>query len=427
MGGTNKRGIVEYEIQYSPLPSQRKFHDAEAAFKGFSGPVGSGKSQALCQEAVRQACRNPGRTGLIGAPTYPMVRDATLPSLIEIIEAAGLKYAHNKAENILYLTEAKSRILLRSLDEFERLRGTNLAWFGIDELTYVHEEAWLRLVARLRDGKAARKCGFAVWTPRGFDWVYDRFVTRKLKDHAVILAEPFENRHVLKSTPDYYERLKESYSESFYAQEVLGQYLALGTETVYREFSRGRNVEESVVDEGLPLLWALDFNIDPMCSVVAQIQDGRVRVIDEIVLRRVTTDQACEAFWEKYGSHPAGVVVYGDASGNADRTTGQSDKKMIREFFRTRAVDVDYRVPKKNPPVRDRVNVLNQKFRTDLVVSAKCEELIKDFEQVSYKERSTVIDKDRDRRRTHLSDALGYLVWQENANGPFGHVGKPLW
>jgi len=29
-----------------------------------------------------------------------------------------------------------------------------------------------------------------------------------------------------------------------------------------------------------------------------------------------------------------------------------------------------------------------------------------------------VIDKDRDPGRTHLSDALGYLVWQECHAGP---------
>lgn len=41
-----------------------------ARFKGFSGPIGSGKSQALCQEAIRLSYLNPGRQGLIGAPTY---------------------------------------------------------------------------------------------------------------------------------------------------------------------------------------------------------------------------------------------------------------------------------------------------------------------------------------------------------------------
>jgi len=48
-----------------------------------------------------------------------------------------------------------------------------------------------------------------------------------------------------------------------------------------------------------------------------------------------------------------------------------------------------------------------------LRVDAKCRELIKDLEQVGYKEDSMIIDKDRDAKRTHLSDALGYLVWQE--------------
>jgi hypothetical protein len=52
-----------------------------------------------------------------------------------------------------------------------------------------------------------------------------------------------------------------------------------------------------------------------------------------------------------------------------------------------------------------------------LLVHPRCKELIADFEQVIYKENSQVIDKERDSRRTHLSDALGYLVWQECKGG----------
>ena len=47
-----------------------------------------------------------------------------------------------------------------------------------------------------------------------------------------------------------------------------------------------------------------------------------------------------------------------------------------------------------------------------LLVDPKCKELIMDFEEVCFKEQTTEIDKDRDRKRTHTSDALGYLVWQ---------------
>src|SRR5947208_2549001 len=63
-----------------------------------------------------------------------------------------------------------------------------------------------------------------------------------------------------------------------------------------------------------------------------------------------------------------------------------------------------------------------------LIVDPRCKELIKDFEQVTYKENSMIVDKDRDPRRTHLSDAFGYLVWQEcGKRGTVGERGMPLW
>src|SRR5271165_653525 len=109
-------------IKYSPLPSQQKFHDSKARFKGFSGPIGSGKSAALCQEALRLTYLNPGRTGLIGAPTYPMLRDATQAALLEVLESNKIPYDFNRAENFLVLRDSGSKILFRALEEFERLR-----------------------------------------------------------------------------------------------------------------------------------------------------------------------------------------------------------------------------------------------------------------------------------------------------------------
>ena len=69
--------------------------------------------------------------------------------------------------------------------------------------------------------------------------------------------------------------------------------------------------------------------------------------------------------------------------------------------------------------MRDRVALVNAKLRnaagevqlfvdpqvqgTDRRISSRCR----------IAEDSTQIDKDKDRKRTHLSDALGYLIWQE--------------
>ena len=68
--GESGRAVRYREIAYDPLDSQKAFHNCTARYKGYSGPIGSGKSQALCHEAIKLAYQNPGRTGLIGAPTY---------------------------------------------------------------------------------------------------------------------------------------------------------------------------------------------------------------------------------------------------------------------------------------------------------------------------------------------------------------------
>jgi hypothetical protein len=197
------RLTISRSIRYSALPSQRAFHDCNARFKGFSGPVGSGKSQALCHEAIRLSYLNPGRQGLMAAPTFPMLRDATQRSLFELLERNHIPISFNKTENCLRMRDTGSTILFRSLEDFERLRGTNLAWFGVDELTYCHEEAWLRLEGRLRDPQAKRLSGFAVWTPKGFDWVYHRFIASTTGGYAVILAHPGENHHLLDVVPAF--------------------------------------------------------------------------------------------------------------------------------------------------------------------------------------------------------------------------------
>jgi hypothetical protein len=432
VGGDNGERRVR-RIRYSPLPSQRRFHNSQARFKGFSGPVGSGKSQALCHEAFKLSYLNPGRLGLVGAPTYPMLRDATLTSFIELLGSNGIPYELNKSESVLVMKDTGSRILFRAVDEFERLRGTNLAWFGLDELTYTAEEAWLRLEGRLRDPAAQRLCGFAVWTPKGYDWVYKRFIRERVDGYEAIVAAPFENRYILDKVPDFYERLKSSYDARFFQQEVLGEYLNLHSGIVYRSFDRNRNVKVMKLDEREALYWALDFNVDPMSSVVVQKVGSEIRVLDEIVLSRATTYEACEEFRSRYEKYQSRIVIYGDASGQRMQTGGATDYHIVKDCLRKAGYrDVRFKVPASNPGVRERITLVNAKLHSaggviELFIDPRCKELIRDFEEVSYKPDSNIVEKDRDPKRTHLSDALGYVIWQEcRPQVEFGEQGNRL-
>jgi hypothetical protein len=386
--------------------------------KGFSGPVGSGKSAALAFEALRLAFINEGRQGMLAAPTLAMLRGATLMGLYRVMEEQDIEFDVRKSDGEITICGPDSVILLRSLEEPERLRGTNLAWFGVDELSYTREEGWLRLEARLRDPKAKQLSGFGVWTPQGHDWIYKRFIKTPVSGYDCVRAKPFENRFLLDRTPDYYERLESSYDPKFYQQEVLGEFVNSRADRVYHCFERGVHVAPQKYDPTKPLIWSLDFNVAPMSSVLLQYQGSRLAVIDEIVLDRATTEEACIEFENRYKRHKGPLEIYGDASGKNMHTTGTSDYTMLQSYL-TRAGfrNIKLRVPPSNPPVLSRVRKVNGLLtnalgEVRLEIDPRCEELIRDLEEVLFKPESGVIDKIRDLKRTHASDALGYAVWQ---------------
>ena len=170
-----------------------------------------------------------------------------------------------------------------------------------------------------------------------------------------------------------------------------------------------------------------------MSSIVAQKSGEEIRVLDEVVLSRASTLQACEEFHARYPNHQAGIVIYGDASGQRLQTAGTTDYQIIKEFFRRTAYrNLKFRVPASNPSVRERIALVNAKlFSADeqvrLFVHPRCTGLVADFEEVTFKPETSVIDKERDSKRTHLSDALGYLIWQEcRPQVMFGEQGRRL-
>ena len=428
---------LSVQIEYDALPSQAEFRDCDARFKGFSGPVGSGKSLAFCMEVIKLAYLNAGLPGVIAGPTYRLLADSTRHALLEILIAQDIPHYFQKADNDIHLLECGSQIRIRSLDDPLKLVGPNLAWFGVDELTYCKENSWERLEARLRHPQARALQGFAVWTPKGHDWVYRRFVDPKsrVQGYRCIQARPFENRFILEAVPDYYERLKYSYDETFYQQEALGQYVGTGTGLVYHEFDEDLDVRRCGFDPRRTLMWSLDFNVNPMTSVVCQrVPDNpdTLNVIAELYMRQSKTIPMCEAFdrlcktsYLQY-ARPLEVQIYGDATGrNRDTAALSTDWELIWDFFKNKPeYRIVRRVKRQNPAVRARVATVNALFNNAagqrrFTIDPSCKELIADLKTIQWEEDSngqTIFELDgTDKMRTHISDALGYLVEVEFA------------
>lgn len=133
-------------------------------------------------------------------------------------------------------------------------------------------------------------------------------------------------------------------------------------------------------------------------------------------MRRVTTIDACMEFIRRY-PRATHVTIFGDASGARMQTSGASDYEMLRRTLRQRsAAAIAFRVPAANPPVRERLAAMNAALcnaagERRVSIDPKCRELIADLEECKLIDGGD-LDK-RDPKRTHISDALGYLVWQE--------------
>jgi hypothetical protein len=333
---------------------------------------------------------------------------------------------------------AGGTICVKGADNYDSLRGDGLDFLVLDEYASIAREAWtevLRPALTDRQGKA-----LFIGTPKGFNHFHE-------------LVENAEGRHDWKTfqfttaeggnvPAEELESATHDLDERTYRQEFLASFENLGVGRAYFAFDRAQNVHNLAFDRRVPLAWALDFNMNPLCSVLAQVHGGRVHVLEEMILPDSNTLAACEELLSRtqkwHTGSPLNIYVYGDATGEQRKTSAsRTDWQIVKDFFgrypdRYRA---SLRVPSANPPVKDRVNGVNALLRNHagqhrLLVDSACKGLIKDFEQVSWKtdpHGNPLVELDKsDPMRTHVSDAVGYLVAREFAMRPVrGEMGGP--
>ncbi len=314
-------------------------------------------------------------------------------------------------------------IALRGADRYDSLRGSGLDFVVLDEYASMRPECWsevLRPALSDRQGRA-----LFIGTPQGSDHLLECY--ERARQDAEWRAFHFTTAQGGNVGAAELASAARELDERLYRQEFEASFENLTTGRAYHAFSMA-NVERCEFQPGVALVWSLDFNVNPMCSVLAQCDGARIQVLDEMVLENANTRMACEAFLEKTREwRQRGMVateVYGDASGYQRRTSGTAtDWGLIREFFGEWKGQLAgaLRAATSNPGVRDRVSLVNGRLcsaggERRMAVDPRCKELIRDLERVRWKvdgfgQATSELDK-TDRKRTHVSDALGYYVAQ---------------
>ena len=222
-------------------------------------------------------------------------------------------------------------------------------------------EAWTEV---LRPALADKQGGaLFIGTPLGRNHFFDLYeAAQELPNWATFQFTTEQGGNV---APEELESATHEMDERTYRQEFQARFENVGVGRAYYAFERERNVRRLAYNPQVPLFWALDFNNNPLCSVIGQIANGRVHILDELILPDSNTPAACEEFLERtrkltttsalpappadsgeqaeelyaelarqFQPRRLSVYIYGDATGNQVRTSAsRTDWQIIRDFF----------------------------------------------------------------------------------------------
>jgi hypothetical protein len=195
--------------------AQRRFWECPAKFRLYRGGVGSGKTFAGAVEALRQPR---GSVGLVCAPTYRMLEDASLETFLALARRGGVLKSYLKGDRVAELA-GRRRILFRTADDPEHLRGPNVGWAWGDEAALAHPLTWQILLGRLRLPP------YRAWlttTPRGNrNWTHTTFSTGGPR-YATIGAS---TRDAFWHPAEFVASMLANYSHDFARQEIDGEVL----------------------------------------------------------------------------------------------------------------------------------------------------------------------------------------------------------
>lgn len=401
------------------MPHQQLFcADYETPYLALIGGFGCGKTHSFCVKTIIMAGLNAGYEGAIAEPTNFLVKTHLVPNMIQALENMGVPYDFERSLGIFHLhfKEGTTKIYTLSGENYQRLVGYNLAFFGSDETDTsgmeIAQEMWNKAISRVRTGPHRQI--YSTSTPEGFKFLFDFFITKAGPDRRTIHASSYDNPLLPR---DFIESMKSNYTEAQWKVWALGQFGNLNNRLVYDSFDRKLNHTDKTIKDANrsdPVHIGMDFNIDHMAAIVHIIDNNLPYAIDELCNIKDTPTMIRE-IQAKYPTRP--IFVYPDASAK-NRSPAGVDTSMAL----LKAAGFKVIVDPSNPGVGDRINSMNAMFynaagvRRYYINTRQCPTYTRSLEQQAWvkstadKTNSTVVSPDKSNNIDHPLDAGGYFI-----------------
>lgn len=352
--------------------------------------------------------------GWVLYPTLDMANELFVEDFKLLLDDLNIDFEYNASLGRFRSKYGFTKIY--TLEQPDRMVGANLTYAGIDEFDTTKTDKALKcyskVIGRLRGCKNPKL--FITTTPEGFKATYKIFVENPKPSQRIIHAKTTDNPYLPES---YLQILQEQYDPKLLKAYMDGLFVNLTQGSVYYAFDREKHVvkDEIEITPNVPLNICFDFNVYPYSvSWNQKLNNENTIWLGEWVSKsHSNTEEACKEII-KILPNWLDVVVYGDASGKSGAASSNfTNYQLIDKVFKDHFKSVNYRVPKANPAVKDRINCFNAKLsKNHLLFNKSCVKLIQDLEQVCWNSNGTELDKGNI-ERTHSSDGAGYFVVQE--------------
>ncbi len=443
------------KIIYNASPTLARFHASNAFYRGVIGPVGSGKSTAMCMEIMGRARRQAkGPNGVrhsrwaIVRNSYRELQDTTLKTwLAWFPEELFGSFNMSRMTHTIRDGNIELEVMFRSLDrpdDVKKLLSLELtgAWFNeAREMPKTIIDAMGDRVERY----PATKDGGCTWAgvimdtnPPDTDHWWYRLAEEQLPEGWAFFHQPgglldlpgdkqacfAPNPHAENLTnlpPSYYEKRMSGKSTDHVRVYYCAKYgFVQDGKPVYPEFHSQVHVTDKKLEpvRERPVYIGIDFGLTPAVVFGQKLISGRWQWLDELVTEDMGMVRFAELLATKCASdfHGCEFLIFGDPAGTQ---RSQVDERTPFDILRASGMDARP-APTNDPMLRREAVALPLSRLVDgqpgLVVSPACRTLIKGMAGAYCYRRVQVLGEERYRdepdknRYSHVCDAAQYLM-----------------
>ncbi|HTG26097.1 MAG TPA: hypothetical protein VK681_39230 [Reyranella sp.] len=412
---------------------QRAYFDCQALVTVVPAGRRSGKSEIAKRRVSKRSLRGTKHDNprfFAAAPTRDQAKRIFWKDLKRMIPKDAMRGRPSETELVIPLWHG-GELCVIGMDKPERMEGS--PWDGgiLDEYGNMKPEAWGENV----QPALADRNGWCdmIGVPEGRNHYYD--VAEQAK--ALMLSNPAEWAHFHWVSadilpPEKIAQAKRDLDLLTFQQEYEASFVNFSGRAYYCFGDRNKGALRKLYNPRATLIICLDFNVEPGVAAVCQELMLPVGGIGTAAIGEVWIDNnsntpaVCRRLLLDWGAHEGRVEVYGDSTGGARGTAKVqgSDWDIAKDLLKNGAGEfqgfgqrVSFHVKSANPAERARVNAVNSRTLSGdgtirLMVDAQfAPHLAKDLDGVALlKGGSGEIDKKKDPKLTHISDAIGYYI-----------------